>query len=364
MYDFKVLNSVIIIISIKKPFTTLGSKRRLQSPSIKSKSALQEKTGAIPIKKAKIFDESEDEETETSTTTVESDYSLHDNSSEDDTPTEDEKVEELSETTRHWKEYYRMTTDRDQTQRGHFLSQFYLFLMHGVGGSIREEQILLHVRQVHKILEAMDKDGQDLSCLICNDSMDIWTEFFKPNLDSGTLKGNTLKKYLKSLELFWQFIERGVFYKNTYLTDLEIKSLSKLSTVVKDYSKSIRRLTSSQTTTRKVEESLTAIKPADMRTFATTEYVRTAVRLIGEAWDEIRCLTKTEFVQVRDYLMVTALFENASRPGPLENCLVDRFQRPTCVKDKDWYIVVVDEQKPPNTRGLPSWCLMRSSTVT
>lgn len=71
--------------------------------------------------------------------------------------------------------------------------------MHGVGGSIREEQTLLHVQQVHKILEAIDNDDQDLSCLIRNDSMDIWTEFFKPNLDSGTLKGNTLKTYLKTL---------------------------------------------------------------------------------------------------------------------------------------------------------------------
>ena len=132
-------------------------------------------------------------------------------------------MEELSETTRHRKEYYRTTTERDQTQRGHFLSQFYFFLMHDVGRSIREEQTLLHVRQVHKILEAMDKDGQDLSCLIRNDSMDIWTEFFKPNPDSRTLKGNTLKTFEISTTL-WQFISRGVFYKKAYLTDLETVS--------------------------------------------------------------------------------------------------------------------------------------------
>ena len=54
------------------------------------------RTAAISIKKAKMLDESEDEETETATTTEESDYFLHDDSAEDNTPT------------RHWKEYYRM----------------------------------------------------------------------------------------------------------------------------------------------------------------------------------------------------------------------------------------------------------------
>lgn len=165
-----------------------------------------------------------------------------------------------------------MTSDRNKTQRGHFLSQFYFFLMHGVGGSIREEQTLLHVRQVHMILEAMDPDGKDLCCLIRNNSMDIWTEFLKPNLDDGTLKGNTLKAYLKSLELFGQFIERGIFYKKTYLTDEEKKSLIALPNVVKDYSKSIHHLTATQTTTRQVEESFTAVEPADVRKFAQTEY--------------------------------------------------------------------------------------------
>lgn len=232
------LSSVKSSVSIKKPSASSGSKRPLPSPSIKNKSSSvapvpKKKTAAVPIKKAKLLDESEDEETETSTTTEESDYSLHDDSAEDDTPTEEDREDgdgsdvpsQLSETARCWKEYYRMTSDRNKTQRGHFLSQFYFFLMHGVGGSIREEQTLLHVRQVHMILEAMDPDGKDLCCLIRNNSMDIWTEFLKPNLDDGTLKGNTLKAYLKSLELFGQFIERGVFYKKTYLTDKD-KSLS------------------------------------------------------------------------------------------------------------------------------------------
>lgn len=162
--------------------------------------------------------------------------------------------------------------------------------------------------------------------------MTAWTfgqSFSSQTLTAELWKGTLWKHIWK---LFGQFIDRGVFYKKPYLTDLETKSLSKLSTVVKDYSKSVRHLTSSQTTTRKVEESFIAIQPTDMCTFAT-EYVRTVVRLIGEASDEIRCLIKTEFVQVRDYLMVTALFENAPRPGPLENCLVDRFQRATYMKD-------------------------------
>lgn len=88
-----------------------------------------------------------------------------------------------------------------------------------------------------------------------------------------------------------------------------------------------------------------------MRKFAQTEYARMAVRLIGELSDGFRSLSKNEVVQVRDYLMVTTLFENAARPGPLENCLLDRFRRATYVKDNDQYIVIVDEHKTTKHQG-------------
>lgn len=52
------------------------------------------------------------------------------------------------------------------------------------------------------ILEVMDLDGKDFCCLIRNNSMDIWIEFFKLNFDDGILKGNILKVYLKFLEFF------------------------------------------------------------------------------------------------------------------------------------------------------------------
>lgn len=121
--------------------------------------------------------------------------------------------------------------------------------------------------------------------------------------------------------------------------------------MLSDYSKSIRRLTATQTTTRKVEESFTAVETADVCKFAQTEYVRTAVRLIGDVSDGFRSLSKNEFVQVCDYLMVTTLFENTARPDPLENCLLDRFCRAMHVKDNDQYIVIVDEHKTTKHQG-------------
>ena len=156
---------------------------------------------------------------------------------------------------------------------------------------------------------------------------------------------------MKSLELFGQFIDRGVFYKKAYLSDADRNALIRLTNVVKDYSKSVRRLTANETTTRQVEESFTAIQPADVRKFAQTEFARDSVRLIGEASGGLRCLTKNEFVQVRDYLMVTALCENAARPGPLENCLLERFNQATYVKDNDRYIVIVDNHKTTKHLG-------------
>ena len=50
-----------------------------------------------------------------------------------------------------------------------------------------------------------------------------------------------------------------------------------------------------------------------------------AIKLLGTAIT--RRLTKKEYVVVRDYLLVTLIYQNASRPGPLENALVSKTTR-------------------------------------
>ena len=56
-------------------------------------------------------------------------------------------------------------------------------------------------------------------------------------------------------------------------------------------------------------------------------------------------------VVVRDYLLVTTLCENASRPGPLETAKVDRFYKAVYTESTKKWTVLVDEHKTTRHQG-------------
>lgn len=209
--------------------------------------------------------------------------------------------------------------------RGHFVSTFYKYLFHVEGGTHSEEQAMIYTRQVHRILEVLNKDGDDLDCLIWKDSLDIWDAFAGPRLKNKDLKGNTLKVYLRSLEYFSKFIQKNLFFNKDLLND-EKRAIINLQTWLPDYRATIHRQTATQTTTRKVKEAYAKISPEDAHQFQSSEVAMKAVKLLGEAIT-FRPLTKKEFVVMRDYLLVSTLFENGSCPGPLETAKVNRFHR-------------------------------------
>ena len=127
----------------------------------------------------------------------------------------DEEDEDM-QANQKWADYY-MSADRNRNVREHFLSTFYGYLKHFEGGGHAEAQSLLHVRQIHIILDALDKKGKDLTCLVVNDCLDIWGSFAGPRLKNKVLTGNTIKVYLRSLEYFATFIKMGFFYKKGLL---------------------------------------------------------------------------------------------------------------------------------------------------
>ena len=55
--------------------------------------------------------------------------------------------------------------------------------------------------------------------------MNIWDVFAGPRLKNKVLTGNTIKTFLRSLEIFAKFIEKGLFYKKDLLPDLQRESL-------------------------------------------------------------------------------------------------------------------------------------------
>ena len=66
-----------------------------------------------------------------------------------------------------------------------------------------------------------------------------------------------------------------------------------------------------------MDESIKKINAADIKQFESSELVETINH---------RPLTNNEFTCVRDYLVVTAVYENGSRPGPLENAKMKRLE--------------------------------------
>ena len=93
------------------------------------------------------------------------------------------------------------------------MANFHKFLLHVEGGALSEEQSLIHVRQVHKTLEHLDPGGNDLACLERNQSLDMWDKFASPMMQSKALTGNTMKLYIRSLEMFIKFIRSNLFVK-------------------------------------------------------------------------------------------------------------------------------------------------------
>ena len=83
------------------------------------------------------------------------------------------------------------------------------------------------------------------------------------------------------------------------------------------YRKSVHRRTAAEKCTREVEESFNAMTTEDLKSIEESELKQKAVKLLGQALEH-HVLSRTEFTLVRDFLLVTMLYENGSRPGPLE----------------------------------------------
>ena len=66
---------------------------------------------------------------------------------------------------------------------------------------------------------------------------------------------------------------------------------------------------------------------------------------------ELWPLTKKEYSCVKDYLLVTALYENGSRPGPLENAKITRLEQAVYSETNKRWMLLVDEHKTTQHQG-------------
>ena len=277
------------------------------------------------------------------------DADINDMSSFAETDEEDQSTMSATEQQK-WSDVYR-AKNPNRSVRDYFVARFFKYLLHAEGGAHSEHQALIHARQVHKIMEALDLAGTDLACLARRSGVDIWDKFCVPMLKKKKLTGNTLKVYLRSMEFFVKFISKGLLYKPEKLNPRHKEVILSLKDRVPDYRSTVHRRTGDQTTTRKVDEAFARLTPADLRQVQASDPAKEAVKLIGLAAEK-KPLTLKEFISVRDYLLVTTLYENGLRPGPIENCLISRFRQATYSPSNDRYTVLVDKHKTTRHHGL------------
>ena len=273
------------------------------------------------------------------------DADIDDMSSFAESDAEDEQNIPDGEQTK-WRNIY-LARNPDRNVREYFMSRFFTSSM----PAHSEHQALLHARQVHTVLNVLDPQGIDLAALARWGGLDIWDKFCVPKLRNKELTGNTLKTYLRSLEYFVKFISKGLLYKKDLLNPRHKEVILCLKDRLPDYRGTIHRRTAHQVTTRKVDEAFKRLTPADLRQVEASEPAKKAVKLIGLAAEK-KALTQSAFITVRDYLLVTTLYENGSRPGPLENALVTRFKQATYSSSSDSYTILVDKHKTTRHHGL------------
>lgn len=89
--------------------------------------------------------------------------------------------------------------------------------------------------------------------------------------------------------------------------------------------------------------------PEDLRQLESSEVAKEAVKILGKAVEH-HVPSRNKFTTVRDYLLVTTLIENGSRPGPLENAKMKRFRQAIHTENGRWTILV-DEHKTTRHHG-------------
>lgn len=85
--------------------------------------------------------------------------------------------EEFAEGEMTWEQWYNAPERHTANVQEHFLACFLKYLRHPEGGLISNQQSLLHVRQVHKVLKTLERDGSDLNYLLINQCMNVWDGF-------------------------------------------------------------------------------------------------------------------------------------------------------------------------------------------
>ena len=99
-------------------------------------------------------------------------------------------------------------------------------------------------------------------------------------MQSKALTGNTMKLYIRSLEMFIKFIRSDLFVKVPLPSDQKFKII-RLLTRLPNYRSTIHRRTATQATTRKVEETFSRMTTDDLKNLENTQLAGDQINRCG-----------------------------------------------------------------------------------
>ena len=129
-----------------------------------------------------------------------SDHETDDEPSDDTSP--ESESDESEEPAENQEEYFTATSYKNYHHQ--WLCGFYLSLPDV--GNKKKDGRLQHARQVEILLEAIDKDGDDITPLAGQGGDIVWLNWVKPAMDNRLKAPGTIISYLTSLEKFLTFV--------------------------------------------------------------------------------------------------------------------------------------------------------------
>lgn len=87
-----------------------------------------------------------------------------------------------------------------------------------------------------------------------------------------------------------------------------------------------------------------------MTEFENSELVMGGFKILGSTMEELSN-SKREFLQIQDSLFTTCLLQNVRRPVPLENALVQCFERAVFCWATNTWMLLVDHHKTTCQQG-------------
>lgn len=222
-------------------------------------------------------------------------------------------------------EYF--TDPSPKSNRHKWPVKFFQFLSRPSAGDKKRSIRLQHVTQMHKLLEAIDPNGNDILCLLQDEGDCVWKRWVKPNLESQRYKAGTIISYLTSFEKFLTFVTHKRFNKTA--PPLHADDIAFFETVKEDlrgWRSTVDSQSHAEKNQRFVDESEGLLTLEELDRIKASKTYSEARRIIIQAGKGVEPPLK-DFLLARDFLLTRFSLDTGTRPGPLNNATIEEYQK-------------------------------------